>query len=58
MKKESYKRSAKLIYDSIGTSDNYDTFYNCFTRMRFIIRDKKLVNEEKIKELDLVQGIN
>jgi len=26
--------------------------------MRFIIRDKKLVNEEKIKELDLVQGIN
>ncbi|AVP49598.1 glucose PTS transporter subunit IIA [Williamsoniiplasma luminosum] len=48
---------ASRIYNAIGTKSNYEKYYNCVTRLRFIIKDKSLIKEEEIKKIDIVKGL-
>ncbi|PPJ44731.1 hypothetical protein C0075_24855, partial [Rhizobium sp. KAs_5_22] len=47
--KNRYEEIASNIYHAVGEKNNYEKYYNCVTRLRFIIKDKSLVNEQEIK---------
>ncbi|ATZ17562.1 PTS system, beta-glucoside-specific IIABC component [Williamsoniiplasma luminosum] len=51
-----YEELARNIYDLVGGKTNYTRYYNCATRLRFNIKDEKLVNVNKIKKIDVVKG--
>lgn len=53
-----YDSLAFEINNLIGGRENYKKFYNCMTRLRIIIRDKNLVNIEKIKKIPILKGTN
>ncbi|PPE04323.1 glucose PTS transporter subunit IIA [Williamsoniiplasma lucivorax] len=53
-----YEELAGKIYDHVGGKNNYSRYYNCVTRLRFVVKDKNLVDEATIKKLDIVKGIN
>lgn len=58
VKESKFKVAAQKVYEAVGTVKNFQNCYNCMTRLRFSIIDKKLVNEDKLKKLPLVKGIN
>ncbi|WP_342274770.1 PTS transporter subunit EIIB [Spiroplasma endosymbiont of Cantharis lateralis] len=51
-----YENTAKLINQLVGGNSNYEEIYNCMTRLRFRIKNKNLVNIEKLKQVNLVKG--
>ncbi|AHI52751.1 glucose PTS transporter subunit IIA [Spiroplasma culicicola] len=53
-----YLKTAKEIYQYVGKKDNVKDFYNCMTRLRIVIGDKTKVNEDSLKKLGLVKGLN
>ncbi|QGS51988.1 glucose PTS transporter subunit IIA [Spiroplasma tabanidicola] len=53
-----FLKAAKEILNLIGGKSNFLTHYNCMTRLRFSINNKNLVEEDKIKKLVIVKGIN
>jgi len=53
-----YDKTATEIYDFVGTNKNIEKFYSCVTRLRIRVKDKSLINEDQIKNLNLVKGIN
>ncbi|AVP49371.1 glucose PTS transporter subunit IIA [Williamsoniiplasma luminosum] len=53
-----YEDIAGKIYDQVGGKNNYSRYYNCVTRLRFVVKDKALVDEAAIKKFDIVKGIN
>ncbi|ATZ18540.1 PTS system, beta-glucoside-specific IIABC component [Williamsoniiplasma somnilux] len=55
--KNRYEEIASNIYHAVGEKNNYEKYYNCVTRLRFIIKDKSLVNEQEIKKNKIVKGI-
>ncbi|WP_031542333.1 PTS transporter subunit EIIC [Mesoplasma photuris] len=55
--KSKYRSTAEAIYEYLG-KDNYSKPYNCMTRFRTNIKNKNIVNIEKIKQIPLVKGIN
>lgn len=57
MKKKDWKKVSNQIFDYVGTDDNFESHYNCVTRMRFTIKNKDLVEEEKIKQITEVKGV-
>ncbi|AKX34216.1 PTS system, beta-glucosides-specific IIC component [Spiroplasma litorale] len=57
-KESKFLTSAKEIIKLVGSKTNFTSYYNCMTRLRFIINDKNNVSEEKIKKLSIVKGIN
>ncbi|AGY41384.1 hypothetical protein mflW37_3170 [Mesoplasma florum W37] len=55
--KKDWKKVSQEIYDLVGTNSNFESHYNCVTRMRFKIINKELVKEEKIKSISEVKGV-
>jgi len=53
-----YDKNAAEIYNFVGSNDNIEKFYSCVTRLRIRVKDKSLINEEQIKNIKLVKGIN
>lgn len=51
------KDMAMKIVELSGGKDNFDTVVNCMTRVRIVYKNENLVNIDKIKELDFVQGV-
>lgn len=56
--KGKYAKICDSIYKYVGGKENYKTYYNCVTRMRFDIFDKELVDIEGLKKIPSVKGIN
>lgn len=52
------KDSAKKIYDEVGQDQNIKSLIHCMTRLRFELKDESIVNDDKIKEIPGVMGIN
>ncbi|ATZ21388.1 glucose PTS transporter subunit IIA [Mesoplasma tabanidae] len=52
-----YEKAASEINKLVGGKNNYNDVYNCMTRLRFNIKEKELVNFEKIKQNELVKGV-
>ncbi|AUF83210.1 hypothetical protein CXP39_00090 [Mesoplasma syrphidae] len=55
--KSKYRVTAELIFDALGEG-NYIKPYNCMTRFRANIKDKKNVKVDEILKIPLVKGVN
>ncbi len=53
-----YKRVAKEIIEKVGGIDNIKSVQHCMTRLRFVVEDRSLVDDESLKETEMVKGIN
>lgn len=56
--KNKYRKTAEELYQYLGKPDNYWHVYNCMTRFRITIKDKKQVNIDAIKKLNLIKDIH
>ncbi|QHX36725.1 glucose PTS transporter subunit IIA [Spiroplasma sp. BIUS-1] len=56
--KSKYQLAAEHFVNAVGGEKNYSRVYNCMTRLRFNINDKAKVDEAKIKQNELVKGLN
>jgi len=54
----STKDSAKQIYDAVGGDSNINYLTHCVTRLRFRLKDESKVDDEKVKQIPGVMGIN
>lgn len=52
-----HKQTAKQIVEMIGGEDNVTLYTHCVTRLRFVLKDKSLVDQAGIKALDGVLGV-
>ncbi len=50
--KKNYAEMAKQILNLVGGKENISSFTNCVTRLRFDVKDKGLVKEDKISKVD------
>lgn len=50
------KDSAKII-EFIGGKENVSYLTHCVTRLRFVLNDESLINEEELKKVSLVKGV-
>lgn len=55
-KEEKYNQTATQILERIGGKDNISSLMHCMTRLRFNLKDKSLVEIDKIKSIDGVIG--
>lgn len=53
-----YSAQSKILFDAVGGASNIEYFFNCMTRMRFILKDWSIVDEKLLKDSDWVIGIN
>lgn len=51
-----FRKAAQEIIDQIGGLDNIESVQHCMTRLRFVVKKNSEVNENNIKELDMVKG--
>ena len=51
-----YSNLAKQIVNLVGI-DNIQTVTHCQTRLRFVVKDRKKIDDKAIEELDLVKGV-
>ncbi len=56
MKKKQHEEMAASILQEIGSNSNVATFSHCVTRLRFTLKDKSIVDDEKVKEIPGVIG--
>lgn len=47
---------AKAILENIGGKENIKSMEHCATRLRLILKDKSLINEKAIEDIDGVKG--
>lgn len=52
-----HKQTAQQIVQMIGGEDNVNMYTHCVTRLRFILKDKSLVDEAGIKAIDGILGV-
>lgn len=53
-----YKKIASDIILNVGGDANIVSIMSCFTRVRIEVKDKEKVNEEALKKIETVQGLN
>jgi PTS system sucrose-specific IIC component len=51
-----YSNLAKQIVNLVGV-DNIQSVTHCQTRLRFVVKDRKKIDDKAIEELDLVKGV-
>jgi PTS system N-acetylglucosamine-specific IIC component len=49
--KNTMRESARFVLESIGGSDNIGSMDACITRIRLVVKNDKLVNDKRLKEL-------
>ena len=57
MKEHGHAELAQQIIDLSGGKDNITLITNCMTRVRLEVKDRNLVNTEKLKGLKGVFGV-
>lgn len=58
MTKKNYDKTAQLIIELVGGKDNISQATHCMTRLRLTLKDTSLAQDDKIKKLEPVIGIN
>ena len=53
-----YKKIASDIVSNVGGESNIVSIMSCFTRVRIEVKDKSKVDEEALKKIETVQGLN
>lgn len=51
-----YSKLAQQIVEQVGL-DNIESVTHCQTRLRFVVKNRKLIDDKKIENLDLVKGV-
>lgn len=57
MAKKNYEEMSKQILEYVGGKENISFFTHCVTRLRFNVRDKSLVQKDKIEKVNGVIGV-
>ena len=57
MVKENFKNIATDILNSVGGKDNISDIYHCATRLRILVNNPDLVDQEKLKKVDGIKGV-
>lgn len=57
MSKIDYKSLTQEIISKVGGAENIHTVSHCVTRLRFILKDRSLANDNEIKNIDGVLGV-
>jgi PTS system beta-glucosides-specific IIC component len=52
MSKKNYDELSKNIVKCIGGVDNVNSLFHCATRLRFQVKDKSIVDKEKLNHLE------
>lgn len=52
-----YEKVSKDILENIGGKDNVEKVSHCVTRLRFILKDKEIVNEKRLQHLPGIIGL-
>ncbi len=55
--KVNYHESAKEIIELVGGVDNILTMKHCMTRLRFVLKDETVADDEKVREVNGVFGV-
>lgn len=53
-----YQTSAQAIYEAVGTESNIISLIHCMTRLRFRLRDESIVDDEAVRQIPGVVGVN
>lgn len=56
--KKNYGESAEKLVQALGGKENITRVFHCMTRLRFYVKDRSRINEEEIKKLPEISGIN
>lgn len=57
MAQKDYSRLAEEIVNAVGGKENIVSVTNCMTRLRFVLKEDKDVDTEKVKAIKGVQGV-
>lgn len=52
-----YQNSAKQILKDVGDKENIQSVTHCMTRLRFVLKDEKIVDDTKVKSIPGVMGV-
>ncbi|WP_251545930.1 beta-glucoside-specific PTS transporter subunit IIABC [Limosilactobacillus caecicola] len=52
------EQSVQQIYDAVGKDDNINSLTHCITRLRFQLKDWDKVNDDVVKDIPGVLGVN
>lgn len=56
--KKDYGKSAQTLIGALGGKDNITRVFHCMTRLRFYVKDRSKIDEETIKKLPEISGVN
>lgn len=56
--KKNYDEDAKKLAEAMGGEANIKQVFHCMTRLRFYVKDRSKIDEEKINKLPEVSGTN
>lgn len=56
--KKDYAQSAEKLVIALGGKSNVTRMFHCMTRLRFYVKNRKLINEADIKKLPEISGVN
>lgn len=51
------RKLAREIVDQVGGKENITSVTHCFTRLRLVLRDRKLADKEKVSRLEGVISV-
>lgn len=57
MAKKDYTQLARDVVAAVGGHDNIVSVTNCMTRLRFVLRDDSLPNDDEVTAIDGVKGV-
>lgn len=56
--KKDYGQVADKLIQAMGGKDNITRVFHCMTRLRFYVKDRNVIDEKAIKQLQEVSGVN
>lgn len=57
MARKDYPQFARELVQAVGGKDNIVSVTNCMTRLRFVLRDESIVNDDEVKKIKGVMGV-
>lgn len=52
-----YRPLAEAVVKAVGGSANIESVTNCMTRLRFVLKDEAIPNDDEVKGIDGVKGV-
>lgn len=52
-----YKKIAQEVIEKVGGKDNIRSAAHCATRLRLIVKNREIINDEEIEKIPMVKGV-